>query len=88
MPRPLAITREEVQVAFNDEATRNAFPPILTPVQFAGLFGVSVSTAYDWIGKGYFKGAVTHVGKHLRIFRNRAIELAFARERTKGETES
>jgi hypothetical protein len=85
MPRPQAITREEVQLAFEDEATRAAFPPILTPEQFAKLFGVSVSTTYFWISQGLFNGATTHVGKHLRIWRNRAIEIAFSRQQTKGQ---
>ena len=85
MPRPQAITREEVQVAFEDEATRDEFPPILTIEQFAKLFGVSDSTAYFWISEGLFNGAITHVGKHLRIWRNRAIEIAFSRQRTKKE---
>lgn len=64
---------------------RNAYPPILTPEQFAQLFGVSLSTVYDWVAKGHFDGAVTHIGKHLRIWRNRAIEIAFSRRRTKGK---
>ena len=84
MPRPTSISREEVQLAFQEEATRVAFPPILTPEQFGHLFGVSISTVYDWIAKGYFDGAITHVGKHLRIWRNRAIEMAFSRQRTQG----
>jgi hypothetical protein len=84
MPRPQVISRDEIQVAFLDEATRQAFPPILTPVQFARLFGVSLSTAYDWLSKGYFDGAMTHVGKHVRVWRNRAIEIAFSRRGTKG----
>jgi hypothetical protein len=83
MPRPQSITRDEINAAFEDEAMRAAYPPILTPEQFAGLFSVSVSTAYDWIAKGYFDGATTHVGKHLRIWRSRAIEIAFSRQRTK-----
>lgn len=84
MPRPQNISRDEIQAAFLDEPTRANFPPILTPEQFAALFGISKATFYDWVAKGYLDGAITKVGKHLRIWRNRAIEIAFSRRRTKG----
>jgi excisionase family DNA binding protein len=79
MARPQRLTAEEIDLAFRDEATRNRFPPILSPEQFADLFGVSVSTTYLWITKGRLRGAVTRVGKHRRIWRNRAIEVLFNR---------
>jgi excisionase family DNA binding protein len=86
MARPQRLTTDEIQIAFEDEATRRAFPPILSPEQFANLFGISVSTAYHWISKGLLKGAVTKIGKHRRILRNRAIEILFNRNQAKGDT--
>ena len=63
------------------------YPPILSPEQFAELFGISVSTTYFWISKGLLKGATTIVGKHRRIWRNRAIEILFNRNLPKNPSE-
>lgn len=79
MARPQRLTTEEIQSAFKEQAVRVQFPPILTVEQFAELFQVSVSTTYFWIAQGLLKGAVTKVGKHRRIWRDRAIEMLFNR---------
>ena len=83
MPKPLQLTPEEINAAFGDEAWRSAFPPILTLTQFARLFQVSARTAKFWIASGDFAGATTRTGKHRRIWRERAIRFAFARNRTR-----
>ena len=77
MGRPTRITAEEIDIAFRDEAMRSAFPPILSPEKLGQLLGISVSTIYLWIAKGKFAGAVTKIGKHQLIWRNRAIEVLF-----------
>lgn len=64
---------------------REKFGPILSPEQFAELFGISVSTAYFWISKGLLKGAAPKIGKHRFIWRNRAIEILFNRNQPKEE---
>jgi excisionase family DNA binding protein len=79
MARPLRLSLDEIDAAFRDEAARTSFPPILTVEQFARLFSISISTAYDWIAKDRLAGATTLIGKHRRIWRNRAIELLFNR---------
>jgi excisionase family DNA binding protein len=79
MARAQRITSDEIQIAFNEEAIRLAYPPILSPEQLAQLLGVSRSTIYLWIAQGRFRGAVTRIGKHTRIWRNRAIERLFNR---------
>jgi excisionase family DNA binding protein len=79
MARPQRLTSAEIQIAFDDEAMRTAFPPILSPELLAQLLGLSVSTIYLWIAKGKLAGAVTKVGKHRLIWRNRAIETLFTR---------
>ena len=81
MARPERLTSDEIQLAFTEEAMRTAFPPILSPEQLAQLFGVSISTIYLWIADGRFAGAVTKIGKHRRIWRNRAIEILFNRRK-------
>jgi excisionase family DNA binding protein len=83
MARPQRLTADEIQRAFGDEAARAKFPPILSPEQFAELFGVSVSTTYFWISQGLLRGAITKVGKHRRIWRNRAVEILFNRNQPK-----
>jgi len=82
MPRPLHISAEEIARSFQSEAMQLAFPPVLTLQQFAQLFSVSVRTVKSWIANGDFKGATTRQGKHRRLFRDRAIEIAFSRDRT------
>jgi len=70
MPRPLKISSEEIALAFSDDASRLAFPPILSLPQFAKLFGVSVRTVKAWIAAGDFDGATTRAGKHRRVCRS------------------
>ncbi len=77
MARVERLQPDEIDLAFREEALRLQYPPILTPEQFASLFGVSVSTTYFWIAQGKLKGAVTKIGKHRRIWRNRSIEILF-----------
>ena len=82
MPRPLRISPEEIALSFQSAAMQLAFPPVLTLQQFAKLFSVSERTAKSWISSGDFDGATTRMGKHRRIFRDRAIHIAFSRSRT------
>jgi excisionase family DNA binding protein len=79
MAKAQRLSSDEIQLAFEDEAMRSLFPPILSPEQLAQLLGVSRSTVYFWIAQGRFAGAVTKIGKHRRIWRNRAIEVLFNR---------
>jgi hypothetical protein len=83
MPRPLRLSPEEIAAAFAEEAVRDRFPPILRIDQFAELFQVSVRTAKEWLGRGDFNGATTRIGKHRRIWRDRAVQIAFSRDRTR-----
>ena len=83
MPRPLRISPEEIALAFQGEAMSARFPPLLTIPQFADLFQISLRTAKEWLGRGDFRGATTKIGKHRRIWRERAIQIAFARDCTR-----
>ena len=79
MPRPIKLSLDEITPAFAAEPWATQYPPILTLQQFAKLFGVSTRTARSWISAGDFDGATTRVGKHRRIWRDRAIQIAFGR---------
>ena len=83
MPRPLCLTPEEIALAFQAEAWRSQFPPVLTLTQFADLFQVKLRTVKAWISSGDFDGATSRMGKHRRIWRDRAVQIAFSRRRTK-----
>lgn len=83
MPRPTNLTLDEIRQAFATEPWSSQFPPNLTLQQFAALFSVSVRTAKSWIAAGDFEGATTRAGKHRRIWRDRALQMAYGRRRTK-----
>ena len=70
------LSKDEIQQAFaGADAAR--FPPILTPVQLAGLAQLSVKTIYEWISQGRLDGAFRKRGKHVLIWRDRALDLLF-----------
>ena len=72
--RPLR--KEEIGQAF---AGPNACaPPILSPAQLANLLGLSVKTVYEWLSKGRLDGAYRKRGKHVLLWRDRAIETLFS----------
>lgn len=67
-----AISREEIRQSF-DGPWGERFGPILSVPQFAELFGESPHTVRDWFRQGRFGAAARKIGKHIRIFRDRAI---------------
>lgn len=72
--RPL--TRDEIAASFKGSAGE-PYPVILAPTQLAALTGRSVKTIYEWIAKGRLDGAFRKRGKHVLIWRDRAIEILF-----------
>jgi hypothetical protein len=52
-------------------------PPIASPAQLAELFGFSIATIYEWLAKGRFDGAYRKRGRHVRVWRDRAIKILF-----------
>jgi hypothetical protein len=88
MPRPVLPTCEEIAQAFADPATAVKFPPVLTIGQFAALFQISSRTAKKLLGEGQFNGATSLVGKHRRIWRDRAIQIWLSRERARPKARS
>jgi excisionase family DNA binding protein len=67
---------EEIARPFTGEAGK-VHPVILSPQQLAELLGLSVKTVYEWIARGRLDGAFRKRGKHVLIWRDRAIDLLF-----------
>jgi excisionase family DNA binding protein len=72
--RPLS--KDEFARAFAGAATMS-FPVILSPSQLADLLGCSVKTVYEWLAKGRLDGAYRKRGKHVLLWRDRALEIIF-----------
>ena len=67
----LNLTRNEIARAFD------GVPPILSPDQLASVLGLSIKTVYFWIADGRLDGAFRRRGKHLLIWRDRAVDRIF-----------
>jgi excisionase family DNA binding protein len=70
------IGRDEIARAFAGPGGAPC-PPILSPAQLAALAGLSPSTIYEWITKGRLDRAFRKRGKHVLIWRDRAIDILF-----------
>jgi excisionase family DNA binding protein len=53
------------------------YPPVLSPQLLAQLLGRSRKTVYDWLARGRLDAAVRRRGKHVLIWRDRALEILF-----------
>lgn len=73
-PSKCKLTPEEIRQAF-DKPPENGFPAILSPRLLAQLLGLSRKTIYQWIAQGRLDGAFRKRGKHVLIWRDRAVEL-------------
>ena len=74
--RAKKLSAAEIQRAFA-EGPGASIPVILSPLQLADLLGLSRKTIDDWVAKGRLDGAFRKRGKHLLIWRDRAIDLLF-----------
>ena len=72
--RPLS--NDEIAQAFAGPGGER-YGPILTPGQLAELAGVSAKTIYDWLAKGRLDGAYRKRGKHVLLWRDRALHILF-----------
>jgi excisionase family DNA binding protein len=70
------LTKDELQRPFVD-AEGHDHRPIVTPAQLATLCGVSVKTIYQWIASGHLEGTFRKRGKHVLIWRDRALDTLF-----------
>jgi excisionase family DNA binding protein len=69
-----AISAEEITQAFQG-APGDRYPVILSPAQLAELLGLSVKTVYEWLAKDRLDGAYRKRGKHVLLWRDRAIDI-------------
>ena len=76
MARLKRLQKEEIERAFA-EGSGTQVPVILSPMQLAGLYGVSVKTIYQWIAMGRLEGTFRKRGKHIRFWRDRVIDCLF-----------
>jgi excisionase family DNA binding protein len=76
MDAKIKLSGKEVADLFADPHWATHFPPLLTPDQAASLLQVSKQTIYDWSSRGLLHDCKTRVGKHLRLLRDRFIQLA------------
>ena len=72
--RPLDL--EEIHHAFAGKAGEE-YPVILSPAKLAALLNLSAKTIYDWISRGRLDGAFRKRGKHVLIWRDRALDVLF-----------
>lgn len=67
-------SKQELAAMFaGDWATK--FPPILTVEQTCDLIQLPKGTLYDWSSRGLLDGCAQRAGKHLRIHRDRFIQI-------------
>jgi hypothetical protein len=71
--RPL--TRDEIRKAFADSGV--GWSPIVSPKDLAKVLRLSVKTIYQWGEDGRLDGTFRKRGKHILIWRDRAIDLLF-----------
>jgi hypothetical protein len=74
--RKRPISKAEFQQAFAGSNSAQ-WPPIISPAQLAAIGQLSVKTVYEWIAKGRLDGAFRKRGKHVLIWRDRALDLLF-----------
>lgn len=67
----------EIARAFDVEALRQQYPPILSPEQVGLILGYARATVYQWLAQGRFDGAYRRRGKHIRLWRDRVLDLFF-----------
>ena len=74
--RKRPISKEEIRQAFAGP-TGETVPPILSPARLAALLDLSPKTIYEWIAQERLDGAFRKRGKHVLIWRDRALDLLF-----------
>jgi excisionase family DNA binding protein len=74
--RKRVLTDDEIRQAFAGKAGED-FPVILSPAKLAALLDLSPKTIYDWIARGRLDGSFRKRGKHVRFWRDRALDLLF-----------
>jgi len=71
-----SLTRAEITRSFESNLVGD-FPPILSPSMLAHLLGLSRKTIYAWIAAGRLDGCFRKRGKHVLIWRDKAVDVLF-----------
>jgi len=71
------LSDKEITAAFSDPKWAEAFPPILSVDQAADLLQVEKATIYAWSSQGQLDSCAGRAGKHLRLLRNRFLQVVF-----------
>jgi excisionase family DNA binding protein len=74
--RKRILTKDELQRPFVDVDGHDRLP-VISPAQLAALCGVSTKTIYHWIAAGRLDGTFRKRGKHVLIWRDRALDTLF-----------
>ena len=74
--RKRILTKDELQRPFVDVEGHDRLP-VISPAQLAALCGVSTKTIYHWIAAGRLDGTFRKRGKHVLIWRDRALDTLF-----------
>jgi excisionase family DNA binding protein len=69
------VTREAIAEAFAKAGQADRL--VISPEELAAIVGVTKKTIYLWIAKGRLDGSFTKVGKHILIWRDKAIDILF-----------
>ncbi|HVK08498.1 MAG TPA: helix-turn-helix domain-containing protein [Gemmataceae bacterium] len=75
--RPKPLTEAELAAACRD-GSGVPLKPVMSPDEFAEFVGLSVKTVYEWLARGRFSNAARRRGKHVLIWRDRAISELFS----------
>lgn len=70
------LTRAELQAA-NSGKAGDALPTILSPAELAKFLGLPRKTIYLWLSLGRLEGCFRRRGKHVLIWRDRALAKVF-----------
>lgn len=73
----IGLKSEEIAKAFDCEDLRRRYPPIMGVAQIADMLGLSSKTVYLWIARGRLDGSFRKRGKHILLWRDRAIDILF-----------
>ena len=70
------LSKHEIRTAFAS-TNGDGVPPVLSPGRLADLLDLSVKTIYEWLTNGRLDGAFRKRGKHVLIWRDRALDILF-----------
>lgn len=76
MSRRCKLTSNELQSPFAG-VLGEKYGVILSPARFAELLGLSRKTVYGWIADGRLTGCFAKRGKHILIWRDKALDRIF-----------